>query len=199
LLNPDLTVQTAAFRFPTVAMAALDLFPLPALVPGRVRYRLAHSRLNGRYPREKSARSPFKIDHPLGACMLVRRQAYEEIGGFDERLFMYSEEVDLALRYARAGWECVQVPSARVVHLGGQSTKQVPGRMFVELWRSRLYILRKHYTVPALWAVKMLLAAAQLRDLARVALGRTTGRLTGREARAHIRVAGEVLRVTWRA
>src|SRR5215210_2418622 len=120
LLNPDGSVQPAAFRFPTLSMAWLDLFPLPRVVPGRVRRRLLDSVVNGRYPHEQSATRPFRIEHPLGACMLLRREAYEGAGGFDPALFMYSEEIDLALRYRKSGWECWQVPSAGVVHLGGQ-------------------------------------------------------------------------------
>jgi N-acetylglucosaminyl-diphospho-decaprenol L-rhamnosyltransferase len=168
LLNADGTVQRSAFRFPTILMAALDLFPLPHIVPGRIRACLATSRLNGRYPSEPHRTRPFRIEHPLGACMLISRPAYEQCGGFDEKIHMYSEEIDLAIRYARAGWQCWQVPSARVVHLGGQSTSQVPDRMFTELWRSRLYLYSKHYSLASqvvlsslvtLWALKERLAA----------------------------------------
>jgi GT2 family glycosyltransferase len=110
LLNPDGSSQEAAFRFPTLLMAMLDLFPPPSVLPGRARHWLLHSKLNGRYPHEARACRPFPIDHPLGACMLINRAAYEQLGGFDEKMFMYSEEIDLAMRYRKAGWECWQVP-----------------------------------------------------------------------------------------
>jgi GT2 family glycosyltransferase len=165
LLNADGSVQPSAFRFPTLLMAALDLFPLPKLAPGRVRSWLYGSAWNGRYRGEAGSCAPFDIDHPLGACMLLRREAFVQCGGFDERIFMYSEEVDLAIRYGRAGWECWQVPASRVVHLGGRSTGQMPDRMFVELWRSRLYIYDKHYSRPAQTALRALLRLAMLRDL----------------------------------
>ena len=99
LLNPDGTVQAAAFRFPTLLMAAIDLFPLPQFVPGRVRHKLYTSRLNGRYPQEGEASAPFRIDHPLGACMLLSRDAYREVGGFDPAIFMYAEGIDLSMCY----------------------------------------------------------------------------------------------------
>ncbi len=197
LLNADGTIQEAAFRFPTLAMAALDLFPLPRIVPGRIRARITRSRLNGRYSQERAADAPFKIDHPLGACMLLNRTAYEQVGGFNEDLFMYAEEIDLAMRYASAGWECWQVPAARVIHLGGQSTQQAPDRMFVELWRSRLYIYRKYYA-PAAWlALSALLTVAQLRDLTVTWLASRRARISPLEARKRTRRARAVLRLVF--
>ena len=66
LLNPDGTTQDAAFRFPTLAMSLLDLFPPATWLPGRIRAGLLRSALNGRYPQEQDL-APFRIDHPLGA------------------------------------------------------------------------------------------------------------------------------------
>lgn len=197
LLNPDGSVQAAAFAFPTVAMALLDLFPLPALVPGRIRRKLQSSRLNGRYPDEQIAQHPFRIDHPLGACLLIRREAHEQCGGFDERIFMYSEEIDLAIRYAQAGWESWQVPSARVVHLGGQSTGQMPDRMFVELWRSRLYVSRRYYNRRQQIMLRLIVRVAMIRDIVLDRLRRIWGGKHGgdagrtRRARAVLRMLAE--------
>lgn len=197
LLNADGTTQQAAFRFPTLAMAALDLFPLPGVVPGRVRARIAHSWLNGRYQQEEVASKPFKIDHPLGACMLLNRAAYKALRGFNEELFMYAEEIDLAIRYARAGWQCWQVPAAQVIHIGGQSTRQAPDRMFVELWRSRLYIYKRYYSLPARLAHSALLTAAQLRDLAAARLATRRARIPPIEANRRNRRARAVLRLVF--
>jgi GT2 family glycosyltransferase len=174
LLNPDGSAQPSAFRFPTLAMAFLDLFPPPAWLPGRLRLWIANSRLNGRYPGEQRRQRPFPCDHPLGAAMLVRREAVERRGGFDPGIFMYSEEIDLALRFKRGGYSCWQVPAAEVVHLGGQSTSQMPARMFIELWRSRLYLYRKHHSPVAQLALRGLVAAAMVSRIvaARVKRGR---------------------------
>jgi N-acetylglucosaminyl-diphospho-decaprenol L-rhamnosyltransferase len=79
------------------------------------------------------------VDWVTGACFLVRREAFDEVGGFDDRYFMYVEEVDLCWRLARAGWRTGYESSARVIHLAGVSTAAVPYRMIVahhlSLWR----------------------------------------------------------------
>jgi GT2 family glycosyltransferase len=195
LLNRDGTLQRSAFRFPTLLMDFLDLFPPPAWAPGRFRAWIAQSRLNGRYPEDCAAGSPFRVDHPLGACLLLRREAFEECGGFDPGIHMYAEEIDLALRYLARGWECWQVPSAEVIHYGGESTSRVPDRMYVELWRSRRYLYRKHYDLVSRFAQATLLASAQLLrsfwTLAQVA----RGAISRDEARRRWALAGRTLRV----
>jgi GT2 family glycosyltransferase len=143
LLNPDGSLQENAFTFPTLAMSFLDFFPLHG--------RIYRSRLNGRYP-QMYGDQPFPIDHPLGACLLVRGEALAQVGLLDEGYFMYVEEVDLCYRLKRAGWEVWHVPAARVVHLGGQSTRQMPERMFVELHRSRYRFFHRYYPPVFLWA-----------------------------------------------
>jgi N-acetylglucosaminyl-diphospho-decaprenol L-rhamnosyltransferase len=79
------------------------------------------------------------VDWVTGACFLVRRVAFDSVGGFDERYFMYVEEVDLCWRLARAGWRTGYESSARVLHLAGVSTATVPYQMIaahhLSLWR----------------------------------------------------------------
>ena len=62
-----------------------------------------------------------EVDFVIGACLLLRREVYEQAGGFDERFFMYSEEADWEKRIHDAGWQIVFVPDARITHLGGAS------------------------------------------------------------------------------
>ncbi len=139
LLHADGSFQHSAFRFPSLAQVFLDFFPL--------HHRLSDSRLNGRYPRRLyESGVPFPIDHPLGAAIIVRREAIQEVGPLDERFFMYCEEVDWAMRIRRAGWEIYCVPHAKIVHHVAQSTRQFRDQMFVALWRSRYLLFEKHYS-----------------------------------------------------
>jgi len=64
-----------------------------------------------------------------GSCLLVRRTAFESVGGFDDKFFMYFEDVDLCARLFRAGWRVVYAPSAEITHVGGHSTQAVNRRM----------------------------------------------------------------------
>jgi N-acetylglucosaminyl-diphospho-decaprenol L-rhamnosyltransferase len=147
LIYADGRFQHSAFRFPSLAQALFDFFPM--------HNRLLDSRLNGRYPRRLYASGqPFAIDHPLGACMMVRREAVEQVGLLDEGFFMYCEEVDWAKRFRRAGWSIYCLPVAEVVHLEGQSTRQFREGMFVALWRSRFRLFGKHYGSSYNWAVR---------------------------------------------
>jgi N-acetylglucosaminyl-diphospho-decaprenol L-rhamnosyltransferase len=79
-----------------------------------------------------------EVDWLSGACLLLRRRAFEEVGGFDESYFMYAEDVDLCWRLARAGWSALYVPEAEVTHLQGVSTGAHPYRMILEHHRSLL-------------------------------------------------------------
>ena len=81
---------------------------------------------------------PRVVDWVSGACFLVRRTAFEQVGGFDEAYFMYAEDVDLCWRLGRAGWRVLYAPDAEIVHLQGVSTDRHPFRMIVEHHRSLL-------------------------------------------------------------
>src|SRR5207253_8288373 len=117
LRYPDGRHQAAAFRFPGVVQVLFDLFPVD---------RLMESRLNGRM----RTRDAIPIDHPLGACMLIRRTAWDDVGPLDEGYFMYVEEVDWCQRARQRGWQIWHLPGAVAVHHGGSATRQRPEAMF---------------------------------------------------------------------
>ncbi|WP_206795656.1 glycosyltransferase family 2 protein [Amycolatopsis sp. MtRt-6] len=97
-----------------------------------------------------------------GSCLLLRREAFESIGGFDSRYFMYFEDVDLGDRLGKAGWLNVYVPSAGVMHLGGHSTSQASKKMLAAHHASAYrYLADRHQGLvwkPVLAAVKLGLA-----------------------------------------
>jgi N-acetylglucosaminyl-diphospho-decaprenol L-rhamnosyltransferase len=78
------------------------------------------------------------VDWVAGNHFLVRRRAWDEVGGFDESFFMYMEDVDLCWRLRRAGWRTGYEPAARVTHAIGRSTDQTPYRMILAHHRSLL-------------------------------------------------------------
>jgi N-acetylglucosaminyl-diphospho-decaprenol L-rhamnosyltransferase len=76
--------------------------------------------------------------------LLIRRDAFDAVGGFDPSFFMFYEELDLAWRMRKAGWETGFCPSATFVHVGGASTRPLWTRMYREQLRSHLRFLAKH-------------------------------------------------------
>jgi N-acetylglucosaminyl-diphospho-decaprenol L-rhamnosyltransferase len=81
-----------------------------------------------------------------GACLLVRRAAFDQIGGFDERYFLYMEDVDLGDRFGKAGWLNVYVPSAEVLHQKGHATGKDPAANLAAHHRSTYTYLADRHT-----------------------------------------------------
>jgi N-acetylglucosaminyl-diphospho-decaprenol L-rhamnosyltransferase len=131
LLNADGTIYPSARSFPSIVDAVghglLGLI-WPAN-PFSRRYKM----LDWDHADERW------VDWVSGACLLIRREAWEEIGGFDPSFFMYMEDVDLCWRAGRAGWGVLYQPGGEVTHLQGVSTNATPYRMIVShhrsLWR----------------------------------------------------------------
>ena len=92
-----------------------------------------------------------KVDQIMGAFFLMRHSLFESLGGFDERFFVYFEEVDISLRARQAGWHSVYIADARAFHAGGGASLQVKAdRLFYSL-RSRLLYGFKHFTSFKAW------------------------------------------------
>lgn len=116
ILNADGSLQANAFgRFPSLPQAI------------GLRFWRAWQRLRGNArlsPRD--FREPKRVDWTTGACMLVCRDAYEQVGGMDEEFFLYYEDVDLCRRVREAGWDVVVEPRAECVHHLGKSGGDSP-------------------------------------------------------------------------
>jgi N-acetylglucosaminyl-diphospho-decaprenol L-rhamnosyltransferase len=89
-----------------------------------------------------------------GACLLVRRSAFAEIGGFDTEYFMYFEDVDLGYRFGKAGWRNVYEPAAQVMHTGAHSTTTESARMLEAHHESARRFLHRKYSGPLLAPVR---------------------------------------------
>jgi N-acetylglucosaminyl-diphospho-decaprenol L-rhamnosyltransferase len=94
--------------------------------------------------------------------MLLRREAFEQVAGFDASYFMYCEDMDLCRRMADAGWSSVYVPTAVVTHSGGHATQRMPGRMLREHHRSLYRYLSRQYSAPAQAPLRALLGIGLL-------------------------------------
>lgn len=135
LLNSDHSFQASHTPFPTLWREFLILSGV-----GR---KLHGPWYPSRGPQE--GKGPQVADYVEGACLLVRRQAFEEVGGLDENYFMYAEEVDWCYAMREKGWQVWYQPSAKVIHLGGGSSKNRKPQREADLYRSRVRFFRKHY------------------------------------------------------
>ena len=92
-----------------------------------------------------------------GALLLLRREAFEEIGGFDDAFFMYFEDVDLGQRLAASGWSSLYVTSATAVHTGASSTRRAAEAMNRAHHRSAYTYLARRYSAWWLWPLRAVL------------------------------------------
>ena len=129
VMYPDGRHQDSAWRFPSPVVAASGVVSL-----------------GKRGVTQSRGTAPRTVDWVMGAALLLRREALDEVGLFDEGFFLYSEEVDLQLRLRRAGWSVEYFPAATVVHHESQFSAEIPERRINEMWRSRHRYWRKHHS-----------------------------------------------------
>ena len=98
------------------------------------------------------------VDHVIGAFYLIRRDAFERLGGFDERFFVYLEDLDLSMRVRAAGGKCLYVADAMADHVGGGTTTSIKATRLFYSVRSRLQYAMKHFdlgSAAAIWAISL--------------------------------------------
>ena len=134
LLNPDGSLQRSVRGEPTLWRLATEYLFLRKLAPRTQAF-------NAFYGAGFDHAAPREVESLQGAALLVRREAADEVGLFDESFFMFSEETDWLHRFRAAGWQVWFSPSAEVVHLGGASHG---GRLYAENLRGILRYLTKH-------------------------------------------------------
>ncbi len=138
LLNPDGSLQFSCRRFPRPMAAVFRNTPLGKLIPGN---RFTRDYLMADWDHHLVR----EVDWLSGAAICIRRQAWEQVGGFDEGFFMYAEDIDWCWRARQAGWRVCYVPQAVVVHKIGRSSDQRPVASVVQFHRSMVRFYRKHY------------------------------------------------------
>jgi len=156
LRNPDGTLQRSVRGFPTLWRLATEYFFLRKLAP---RTQALNAFYGGGFAHDRTR----EVESLYGAALLVRRDAADAVGLFDEDFFMFSEETDWTYRFRRAGWRTLFVHDAEVVHVGGASHG---GALYVENLRGLLRFLAKHHGLrEAERARRLLLAALRVRAL----------------------------------
>lgn len=130
LLYPDGRIQSSRRRFPTLATALFESTWLQPIAPQSI--------LRRYYVLDRPDDAISKVDWVVGACLMVRREAYEAAGPLDERYFMYSEEMEWQRRIKAAGWQVVFYPEAEVIHHEGKSSEQVTAERHIYFQRSKL-------------------------------------------------------------
>jgi N-acetylglucosaminyl-diphospho-decaprenol L-rhamnosyltransferase len=160
LLNPDTELKKGAFDAiiefmesnPQVGLAGTQILN-PDGSP--------QSSVEKRYPGQRHSRGELSglkgdIAWVSGASMIVRGSVMREIMGFDERFFVYGEDLDLCLAVRNAGWTIGYIPDALVVHWGGLSERDT---LPVEVWKKKLdaefLFYEKHYSTKTIKAIRM--------------------------------------------
>ena len=131
LINADGSLQNSIAPFPSLATELLNRRLLRILFPRR-------------YPgKEREYPFPLDVDSLVGACIIVRRKAIDEVGNLDEGYFFFMEETDWCLRMREQGWRVSFVPHARILHLQGASAAMAKAEAKIEFYRSRYRLFTK--------------------------------------------------------
>ena len=155
LLNPDGSLQRTLRGFPTIWRLTTEYFFLRKFGP-RTRA------LNAFYGSRDAHDEVREAEWLLGACLLVRRQAADTVGLFDEDFFMFSEETDWCYRFRQAGWSVLFTPDAEFTHVGGATTARDWGPLYREQLRGHLRFLAKHRGLTQAEQARWLLLVAML-------------------------------------
>ncbi len=137
LIFADGSFQLSAGRLPGFAVELID----------KIRY-AADRHWHPMFARINDALTSHtkEVGWVTGACIMVRREAFEKVNGFDEKMFMYYEDKDLCKRIGDAGWKIVYNPQASVVHLLGGSSEATSAEVSKHYRESQLHYYRKHHS-----------------------------------------------------
>jgi len=142
LLNLDKTSQPSTGRFPNLINSFSMLFL----------DHLLKKQLIMDSPKEIK-----KVDWIMGACMFLRKDVFRQTKGFDEKIFMYMEEVEWCYRIKQAGFEVGFYPNAKIIHLGGASSTSGRTAPIINIFKGLIYFYKKHYSKTSLFILKLML------------------------------------------
>ena len=156
LLNSDRTVQTSCIQsFPAALNQVLDAEFLRRVFP--------RSRLWGMMALSSGAQTPSSVEVISGACIMIKRPVLQKLSGFDERYFMYAEDVDLCYRVQKAGFNCLYVPDTQIVHHGGGSSSLARSMFSTVMLRESIFrFLRFHRGWIAAWRYRIAIGISSL-------------------------------------
>ncbi|BCM90900.1 N-acetylglucosaminyl-diphospho-decaprenol L-rhamnosyltransferase [Abditibacteriota bacterium] len=136
LLNEDGSLQASCWKFPSPGRSWIEALGLARIFASHPKlgdyYRWAHDETRG-------------VDFVIGACLLMRREVYEEVGGFDPAFFLYAEETDWQKRMLMHGWTIAFCPDAVVTHLGGVSGAADSNKTSTLFWQGQERFMQKHF------------------------------------------------------
>lgn len=164
LLNPDTTVSREALekliafmdKTPEAGIAGVQLLNgdgskqnsianFPCLTTELLNKRLLRWLFPERFPgKERDYSNPIEVDSVIGAAMMVRRRAIEEVGNLDEDYFLFLEETDWCYRMKKKGWKIFHLPQVEICHFQGKSAATEKKRAKVEYYRSRYLFFKKN-------------------------------------------------------
>lgn len=150
LLNEDGSLQRSCGRFPNLCIELSTRTLLSRIFPNS-RIFARHKLSDWDYATVRS------VDWVSGACLLVRKAVFDEVGGFDENIFMFYEDVDLCLRLRRKGWDLLFYPHVSVYHFHGGSWRERRQVAIKQNIVNALYYYRKHHSKAALAVLHVLM------------------------------------------
>jgi len=150
LIHPDGSLQPSCYGFPTLLRLFSHASSINSIIINSHLTRKWFKFLTKILPRNFSHFNEHntirKVESVSGAFMIIRRDILNKTKLLDEKMFLYFEEVDLCFRVRNFGYKVVFNPHASVIHLGGQSSKQIQGKSLEYFYNSVFYFYKKHYS-----------------------------------------------------
>ncbi len=149
--NPQAGVIAPRTQFPDGQLQVSAFPPYSFGFDWRKSFWLEHATIFSGFQRETvrklmEAKEPFSVGWASGACMLVSREVWEKVGGFDPQFFFGGEDADFCQRVRGAGFEILCEPRVLLIHQAGQSLEREPKRKVLYYYQKRLYYAHKHFS-----------------------------------------------------